>query len=239
MESMRINLESRESIHFGINYVFVPAPILDPKKCIAFQKSLTDAGVDLPSVKREEKELHLVRETPHFDVLVKMVGPQVGQLLMTSDCPEGALIVFAKEADQICKAYEKTWGTPVQFVDRDAAIHSLFSCVACEHSFQFLWERLLDQKVEDAQPLGHVMLGGGLRFVMPPEEDETPEPTSREVKIETFLREPAKVFVVTHLSWPQPVNENMFNKCSELLNRVETYATNEVAGFLTHKERES
>ena len=235
-EQMRINLGSRQSIHFGIDYVFVPAPVLEPSKCVEFQKNLTDMSVDLPSVKRAENELHLVREAPHLDVLVKVVGPQVGQLLITSECREGVLAFFKKEAEEICKAYEKTWKLPMQFLGRDAAIYSLFSCDGCEHSFRFLWEHLLNQQGADAKPLGHLILGGGLRFVMPPTEKEEPELTTREVKIETFLAEPAKILVVTHLSWPQPVNEDMFARCSEFLDRVENYTKTEVATFLTHKD---
>jgi hypothetical protein len=192
--------------------------------------------VDVKSVVRGENELLLSQESPPLGVQVKVVGPQVGQLLITTDFPQGPLTMFQKEAEQVCGAYVKTWGSPVQFLSRDAAIHCLYSSVGVNHSFEYVWEKLLGQGAEDATLLGHKILGGGLRFVMSPEPDEQPEPTLREVKVESFLADPPKLFVAAHLTWPTPLNQDMFEKCGELLNRVEEYLTKEVVSFLTHKE---
>ena len=236
-ESMRINLESRASIHFGIDYVMVPGPALDAKKFIEFQANLAKGGVDLPVNERRDIELHLARKAPHLKVMVKTVGPNVGQLLIISDNPEGVLSMFTREAEQICGAYEKTWGKPSQFLGRDAAINYLFSCEGYTHSFAYLWEDLLSRPGDQANLLGHPIAGGGLRFVMPPETGKTEEPTVREVKIESFLSDPAKLLVAIHLTWPRPTNEDMFTKCSELLTRADSYMSKEVSTFLTHREK--
>ncbi|MBE3134169.1 MAG: hypothetical protein IMZ55_11885, partial [Acidobacteria bacterium] len=163
----------------------------------------------------------------------KVIGPQIGQLLLLAEFPQRPLDLFTKETRAVIEAYKETWGVPKQFLSRDATIRCLYSCDNCKHAFQFLWEQLLGQTGGKTAYLGKPIWGGGLRFVMPPEEKEQPEPTQVEVKVESFLGDPEKLFVETQLSWPQPSQDDMFAKAEELLARVESYISQHVLTFLT------
>jgi hypothetical protein len=233
--TMRIRIESRESIHFGINFLFAPAPVIGQTKVIELQRNLAARGVDFSTVNRTEKAIELGRTDGPLSLLIAIHAPQVGQLLVRSPSPQRPLDLFQKEAESVCQAYADTWQRPAQFLTRDAAIHCLYPCENCDHAFKYIWEHLLGQSASYAAHLGRPLAGGGLRFVMPPTRDEKPEPTVVEVKIESFLRDPSKLYVDTHLSWPAPSNENMFAMCGELLKRVESYIEEKVIAFLTHE----
>ena len=236
-EKMRIKIDSRETIHFGINFLFAPAPVIEQTKVIDLQHNLTEGGVDFATVNRTQKSIELSRTDGPLSLLIAIPAPQVGQLLVRSPNPQRALNLFQKEVESIGRAYESTWSRPAQFLKRDAAIHCLYACENCDHAFRYIWEQLLGQNRSDARHLGRPLAGGGLRFVMPPTRDEKPEPTVVELKIESFLRDPSKIYVETHLSLPTPSNENMFERAGELLNRVESYIQEKAIRFLT-QERE-
>jgi len=84
--------------------------------------------------------------------------------------------------------------------------------------------------------LGKPILGGGLRFVMPPIENDQPEPTAIEVKIESFLADPARLYVETQFSWPRPTDNDEFANAPQLLRRVEDYINNTLVKFMIHGE---
>ncbi|MEA3367603.1 MAG: hypothetical protein U9R68_05760 [Planctomycetota bacterium] len=229
---MPVNVESRQSIHYGLNFLFLPAPGLETQKTLAFQSALAEAGVDLPTANRSQHSLELHRESPSLKVGIKEVGPNIGQLFLLSSWPERNLSVFEKESEAVVVAYERTWDAPKQFVARDATIRCLYACHDCDHAFQFIWEEVLAQQAERTTRFGKPIWGGGLRFVMPPGKDEEPEPTQTEVKIESFLQDPGKLFVQVQMSWPKPTEEYMFAKCTKLLERVEAYINSDVMAFI-------
>jgi hypothetical protein len=230
---MQVNLESCQSIHFGVNFVFAPAPALDPPSAFTFLRNLQDEGVDFPSFNRSATSLSFIRAENPLDLQLNIVGPQVAQLLLRAQFPKTGLETFNKEGAAVCKAYLKTWDRPAQFVVRDAAIHRLYSCDDCDHAFRYIWEHLLGQRIDDTDYFGKPLWGGGLRFVMPATPQDKPEPTGAEVKIESFLPDTSKLFVETHLTWPTPVQEDMFEKCSELMDRVEEYIKTRVLAYVT------
>jgi len=230
--------ESRQSIHFGINFVAVPAPDLSMDKVLDFQRALSKAGVDLPSCERSDSKLELKRSAPPLRITVAIIpAPKLGQLRVIAEHPERPLDLFTKEVTAICDVFRATWGIPTQFLGRDVTIRCLYSGPHIEHAFPYLWETLLHQTPADAGMLGRPILGGGLRFVMPPLKEEQPEPTAIEVKIESFLKDAAKLYVETQFSWPKPTSEDQLGKGPQLLKRVEDYIATTLIPFITHGER--
>ena len=235
-EMPRLNPDSRQSIHFGINFVAVPAPSLVLDKALSFQRRLAQGGIDLPSCQRTEQALELRRAAPPIWVRLAIVGPQVCQLLIVAEQPDRPLDLFKREVVAICDAYKHTWEVPKQFVVRDVTVRSLYSGSGLGHAFSYVWETLLRQSPEDAKMLGKPILGGGLRFVMPPIENDQPEPTAIEVKIESFLADPARLYVETQFSWPRPTDNDEFANAPQLLRRVEDYINNTLVKFMIHGE---
>lgn len=235
-DTPRLDPESRQTIHFGINFVAVPAPALTMDKVLGFQKALAQAGIDLPSCERSEQALELRRKVPPIWVRLAIVGPQVCQLLIVAEHPERPLDLFKKEATAICDSFKATWGVPKQFVARDVTLRCLYSGPGMKHTFPYVWETLLHQTPDDAKMLGKPILGGGLRFVMPPIENDKPEPEAIEVKIESLLTDPAKLYVETQFSWPKTTDSDQFANVSRLLQRVEDYITETLMPFILHGE---
>jgi hypothetical protein len=106
---------------------------------------------------------------------------------------------------------------------------------SAEHAFQELWEMRLRQPPDSLAVLGRPVLGGGLRFVMPPQPDD-PEPVQIEVKIESFLRDTKKIFVETQFAWPSPMSPGAPFPVNRL-EQVNKYIEESVISFITGGSR--
>jgi hypothetical protein len=232
-EEMQVNTKTRASIHYGINFIVAPHPVVDSDSRLDFQKHLLKVGMEFTAATHSSASLELKRDDPPLKLSVMLLGPQVGQVLLVAGSPNRPLAFFEEEVEQVCAAYQETWGLPKQFLSRDASIRCLYSCQNCPHTFQYLWEGLLGKQESDAAAFERPLQGGGLRFVMPPLADESPEPSMIEVKVESFLKDPSKLFVETHITWPQPRQDNVFEIAGELLDRVQGYVENNVERFIT------
>jgi hypothetical protein len=233
---MRLNTESRQTIQRAINFIFAPAPSLEPLKVVDFMKSLQEEGLEFQSSNRSQTRVDLERTDRPLKLSLGVVGPQVAQILLSAEDPVSDLILFEKEFDSVCRAYVSVWQQPLQLLLRDATLTCLYACDDCDHSFKYLWQHLLGQEGSEFGQLGKPILGGGLRFVMPPTPDEKPEPTTVEVKVESFLRDTSKLFVQTQFVWPQPTGSEFFGKSHELLQRIEDYVDKKVIPFIAHQK---
>jgi len=152
----------------------------------------------------------------------------VGQLRVLGPQPARTLEEFAEEADMARDAFGEAWPGALQVVQRDCTIRQVYD-VESDHSFRWLWEERLGQSEENLAAFGRHIQGGGLRFVFPPSEDEVDGP-GVEVKIESLLRDPSKLFVDVALTWSTHTSELA---PSGLLEETERYATTEVVAFIT------
>jgi hypothetical protein len=228
------NSETRQSIFFGISYVLANQWTADTIKRLDFQRTLAKQQLDFPQTSVGPHEFTLSRIEPSaLQVKVAGSGPQVSTISIGSKGPVHGLEMFSKEAQAVCEAYRQTWlAMQCQILQCSARIQHLYSCKV--HAFKYLWEQRLGQKPNDFRYLGkRPVLGGGMRLFMPPlKEDEQPDQI--EVKIESFLREPKKMFVETIFVWPKPTlltDETNFDTAARL-RTVEQYATQEVCSFI-------
>ncbi len=228
-----MNPESRVTIHMGINFVVSPLPTIDMERNLNFQQSLVGQGIDFAKVDFKEGELSVTREVPTLlQVRVAALGPPTGQLLILAPQPRRPLTLFAKEAEAVVRAFDSTWPEKRrQIVSCDATLRDLYEASG-EHAFQELWETRLRQSPDSLAVLGRPVLGGGLRFVMPPRADE-PEPVQIEVKIESFLRDTKKIYVETQFTWPTPRPPGVTFDPQNRLKQVDAYIENEVILFIT------
>ncbi|MFQ5794963.1 MAG: hypothetical protein ACE5JP_07935 [Candidatus Bipolaricaulia bacterium] len=223
--------DSRQIIYMGINFVMSPMPTIDMQSNLNFQQSLVKQGIDFTKAELKEREIVVVREAlARLEIKVAAVSPpSIGQLLIVA--PRRDLTLFAKEAQAIVEAFDSTWPAKNrQVISSDATLRDLYETSA-EHAFQELWEMHLGQSRAALSALGRPVLGGGLRFVMPPQPDDS-EPVQIEVKIESFLRDTRKIYVETQFKWPQPMPPGTPLDPENRLNQVNDYVKSEVISFI-------
>lgn len=228
-----MNTETRQTIHLGINFLISPVPPLDSNSKLRFQQSLATSGIDFSHVELKEREIVVIREaSPRLEIKVAALpGAPLGQLLIVSPDPRCDLRLFAKDAEAIIEAFEATWTMPSrQIISSDVTLRDLYES-SSEHAFQELWEGRLKQPPDSLARLGRPVLGGGLRFVMPPLSDE-PYPHQIEVKIESFLRDSKKVFVETQFTWTAPTPPSVPWDAQKRLEQVDRYVEDQVETFV-------
>lgn len=225
--------KTRDNIHVGINFIVNPTPTIDPQSYIGFQQSLTEQRIHFSRSEREPS-IVVIREKPApLEVKVGTVsGSPLGQLLIVAPYPGCDFTLFGVDAESVVEAFETTWPSEKrQIISCDATFRDLY-LTSSEHAFRELWETLLKQPPQMLAGLGRPVLGGGLRFVMPPQPGDS-EPVQVELKIESFLRDTQKVFVETQFKWPQPLPPGTPLDPRNRLIQVNEYIESKVIPFIT------
>jgi hypothetical protein len=236
-----LQIASRKTIHIGINLVMTDIPQIDNRLSREFQALLDEAGVEYTNVavSPEGNELSIGGQQPGgLQIKLVRLNPPVGQLLIITPFPEDTVAEFASKAERVVRAFEELAPSPYrQLVTKDATIRDLYD-TAGAHAFQLLWEELLGQQRERLERLNHVVLGGGLRFVMPPMENE-PDPVSIELKIESYLNDASKMFIECQASWPKPAQAGEAIDPVGVLMTVENYIKETAIDFIQRGSDES
>ncbi|HKZ82643.1 MAG TPA: hypothetical protein VJ793_03185 [Anaerolineae bacterium] len=229
-----MNRDSRQTIHMGINFIFSPMVTIDRRSYIAFQNALLEEGIEITKTAlQEQREIALTRDMPtDLEIKVSALGPPaIGQLLIVAPHPSRDLNLFIQEIEAVLRAFDATWPEQNrQLMRSDATLRDLFETDA-DHAFQELWETRLKQSQESLAAFGRPVLGGGLRFVMPPVAGE-PRPVQIEVKIESFLRDTKKMFVETQFTWPSPMPAGTTFDPAFRLHQVDDYIEQQVLSFI-------
>jgi hypothetical protein len=223
---------SRRIIHLGINFVTIPAPTVTRQSSLAFQQAVASTGLDFVRAENPESRIIITRESPSpLQITVARLEPQVGQLLIVSPHPKGALELFIQEAEAAIEAFETVWPAQNrQIIKSDGTIRELHETTS-KHAFQELWEKRLGQPSQALEAFNRPIRGGGLRFVMDPLPNEE-RPAQIEVKIESFLSDTTKVFVETQFVWSMPTNPGTPFDARERLLVMNTYVENQVRTFI-------
>lgn len=230
--------DTRRSLHNGINFLVVPAPLIDQPRILRFQQELSIQQIEFQRVERKGNNFLLASSDPQrLEVKIGMAAPQVGQLLIVLPHPNVGLEDFIETAEIICGVFRNVWPEPAGIISRDTTIRHLYQSDG-NHGFKYLWETRLGQSNRSLANLGRPVLGGGLRLFMPPREAQAHEPQIEpqiEVKIESYLRDSQLLFVETQFSWPQPIpiNDGLIPRA--LLEAVNQYATTEVINFILQR----
>jgi hypothetical protein len=85
---------------------------------------------------------------------------------------------------------------------------------------------------------GKPVLGGGLRFVLAPLPEET-NPVQIDVKIESFLQDPAKLFVETQFIWLKPGEVGASYDPKWYVEEMGNYIYSKIRKFMTGEKVES
>lgn len=224
-------------IHTGINYILSPMPNITKRKGLDFQHSLLEEGVDTSGSKNEESKIIIICDDPiRLEIQVAKVGPNVGQLLILGPKNPGTVHMFSQQANAIVKAYKATWPSQnLQVLACDVSLRMLYETPGVDHAFKELWEARLSQTEDSLALLGPV-LSGGLRFVIPPQEND-PEASMKEIKIESFLGDSSKLFVEVNFKWDTQ-GRNHFDSVSKL-DTVNEYVEENVCQFIDWRDSSS
>lgn len=234
----QINQQSKTTVHFSLQYVMAGNWTPERVRTVEFEKALLKNGLDFSQIQSRERAFTLTRTQPsQLQVTLESPGPQVISLLVQAPNPQYECEMFSRDAEAVTQAFLQTWpSSHYQVLTVSGKIHQLYSTQ--NHAFQYLWEERLGQSPNDLRLLGgRPVAGGGLRLVMPPHAVEGSEPTSIELRIESFLREPQKMFIETAFTWPQPrlIDPAIGFEPQRYIDQVERFAADEVWNFLIHR----
>ncbi len=164
--------ETKQSLHFGVNYILAPRPIVDGNKVRGFQSQLAREGIEFTDVQVRGNAMRLQRREPtSLRVQVGEAQQPLGQLLIVAAHPNRPLQLFQEDAGLVCAAFSAVWPARTQVVARDCTIRSLYVAQG-EHAFKYLWEERLQQPPQQLERFGRPVLGGGLRFVIPADDQQ-------------------------------------------------------------------
>lgn len=223
--------DTKRHLHIGVNFLFAPASEVSTVDQLRFQQRLAEpvTGIVFDATVRQDQIVTFERRVEPLQVKIGAVGPQVGQLLIVAPQPNRSLEDFIGEAESVVEAFQEVWPGALQLVRRDCTIRHLYA-VQEDHAFRFLWERRLQQQGDSLSAFGRPVIGGGLRFVMPPRPEITHD-SLVEVKIESLLADSTQLFVDASFVWEQPLPITGFD-VRAVVEPVEEYLENEVTQFI-------
>lgn len=224
--------DTKRHYYFGVGFIVAPAPVFSAAALLKFEARLADPNVGITFDNRQRDESGtslLVRNSPPLTVHLTTPAPQVGQLAVMSVEPRGLPEEFISDAEDIVQAFRDVWPGPFQVVHRDCTVRYLYA-VGGEHSFQYLWEKRLHQASGELQLLERPILGGGIRFVLPPQD--AADEAIIEVKIESLLRDPSQLFVESQFAWRQPTSPEIGFDAGAMIEAVEAYTNGPLTRFI-------
>lgn len=229
--------ETQRSLHLGVNFLIAPIVLtIDTPHDLDLRRFLSDNQIEFARTERVNQGLRLFNQRPEpLEVLVKQAGPQVGQLLILAPQPTQPVESFIQQSEAVCRGFQNVWQHPqAQIINRDACIRYLYQSRG-EHAFRFLWEERLRQNPNDIRLLGRPVLGGGLRFVMPPDPNNR---TQVEIKIESFLQNSQMLFVELQFAWPGSVTLEEGFQPRDMLTAVQNYCQTNLIPFISGNQGE-
>lgn len=228
-----MDFNSGKLFHVGINYVLAPVSEISRQMIPKLHESLMKAGIEIDTTKFDGNKIMAVRDNLPLNVQVAALGPQVAQLLVVAPNPRRAFQVVVEEFDSVVGAFWEVWPRPnLQIIKCDATIRYLYDS-SRDDAFVELWQDRLSQSRPALDGVfERPVLGGGLRFVLGPQEGEG-EPHRIELKIESFLRETKQVFIDVQFLWtkPRPLTGTHDFRTSEQLSAIDDFILRQVHRF--------
>lgn len=225
-------LDTRQTIHKGVAFVFTSFVGIEKRANLKFQSALLERGLDFTTTQDGENRLIIIRDKPAIlEIRVEMPGPGLGQLAIIGPHGTHHGDMFEREAEAVVQAFNDTWyEASRQILNAEVTLRDLFES-SCEHAFEELWMHRLNQPENALSALGRPVLGGGIRFVMPPLESDR-SPCNIDVKIESYFRDTKKIFVETQFGWPVPTASGAQMDAPEKLAIADCYVDDNVIPFI-------
>jgi hypothetical protein len=224
--------ENGTPIYVGVNFVLTPAISLSLDNRLKFQQQLEEMDINLTDISYDKQASTLValRKSP-MPLEVRMISPAqpVTQLLIIVPQIDGRSIDgVGREACDIAQAFSTVWPNR-QIIQADATIRKLYPS-SQEHAFQELWEGFLKQSSQSLTAFKRPVLGGGLRFVIPPISSEPALPQV-DIKIESYLQDTQKIFIEVQCIWTQSQSSRLDPDTK--LEQVDNFMQKELMDFIS------
>ena len=227
-----------ESIHFGVGFVVFPAPDLDRKRRLAFQGHLEDAGLEINQVRAGEQRLavttHLEKTPLHITVEGKPGEPAI--LTIIEGFPSHDLSLFIEAAQMACVAYAKTWNEGQQVLGREVTIRKTVEAPGGD-ARKHLFLGRLDRTEAEIQLFGRPIHGFGMRFMMSPLKSEGTDAKAIELKVESMLADPKRLFVECVAKWPMPLPTCSLTP-EPLMKWVDAFINDQVVSFMEFRKEQ-
>jgi hypothetical protein len=222
--------ESETAIYAGASFTVSPSISMTFEKRSKFQQLLEENEIILNNINFDKQSGNLIgiRNPPmSLDVRLLNPAPAISQLTIVAPQMGGRSIDYiGKEMCDIGEAFMKVWPQK-QVISSDATVRNLYES-SSEHAFQELWENFLHQTTDNLSAFQRPVLGGGLRFVLPPIPPNEPQ---IEIKIESFLQDSHKFFIEVQCIWVQP--QLMTLDPDNRIQIVDDYLRNQVLNFIS------
>ncbi|EKO79718.1 MULTISPECIES: hypothetical protein [unclassified Leptospira] len=225
---------NRNIIHVGLSDLFLPILVRSKSEVLQLQTILEELGIEITGTNYGPNQNVLTRQLAQSVLTVQLAnaGPNITQLLIISENPDGSLESIEEDFERVLEAFDKVW--PLQgknAVKSDLTVR-LLTDSSTEHAFGEIWEKRLRQNRDSLQQLGRPILGGGLRFVLPPLNPQDPEDHGIEIKIESFFPDPRKIFMETIFLWSTPRTISEKWSTSDRIQKVIQYSEQHLIPFL-------
>ncbi|EMO75571.1 hypothetical protein LEP1GSC127_1944 [Leptospira kirschneri str. 200801925] len=187
---------NRNIIHVGLSDLFLPITVRSKSEIFQFQSNLEELGIEITGTNYASNQNVLTRQLSQSVLTIQILnaGPNITQLLVVSENPEVSLESIEEDFERVLEAFDKVWSIQGKNVVKSDLTVRLLTDSSTEHAFGEIWEKRLRQSRDGLQQLGRPILGGGLRFVLPPLNNQDPEDHGIEIKIESFFRIPQSFY---------------------------------------------
>ncbi|MDV6235508.1 hypothetical protein CH379_007705 [Leptospira ellisii] len=225
---------NRNIIHVGLSDLFLPVVVRSKSEILQFQSNLEELGIEITGTNYGPNQNVFTRQRSQSVLTIQTIngGPNITQLLVISENPEGSLESIEEDFERALDAFDKVWQIRGKnAVKSDLTVRMLIDS-STEHAFGEIWEKRLRQDKNDLQKLGRPILGGGLRFVLPPLNPQDPEDHGIEIKMESFFPDPRRIFLEAIFLWgaPRIIGEKW--DAGNRIQKVVQYAEQNLIPFL-------
>lgn len=221
---------SRTLTHVGVNFIIAPGMPFTKADSLRFQSQLETRGIETSNVMYGSNQISIVRQSQKSarEIRLQNPGPQVAQFSILMPMPEYSLEAVEDEIDTISELYNNVWPSKgKQILVCDASIHSTYETDK-NSAFEEIWEHKLVQPSSILSVFDRPVKDGGLRFVMPP---QNPLDAVVELRIESLLTDPKKIFVNLQFIWKNPTIAGDSLDSSKRIQEVERFQINNVMRF--------
>jgi hypothetical protein len=172
-----MKIESRSTIHAGVGFVMTPFT-LERNKSLAFQQRLLDIDGNFSKFEIDDSKFLATRLAPvptALEVRLEILpAPNVGRLVVIASNFVPSADLFSTTAGYIAQAYEDVWSVPIrQVLLSEVTLRDLYDTDG-PHAFMEIWERRLQRKSEELRVFNQPIVGGGVRFVLAPQQADQP-----------------------------------------------------------------
>lgn len=221
--------EDKTLLYMGFNYTFSPPPHISKQTLWALRSALTEGNVDYGQAHYRPHQLIFVRQKYPLEIKIITSNHPEGQLLIVYPAPKMALSLLGAEAEAICDSFQQTWPHLKKINACRCKVHYLLKSDQSE-AFAELWEGHLNQSPDKLAPLGLLVKGGGLRFML-----ETPPKAlvqkQVELKIESYLHDPSQIFLALEFKWAQADELAPVFSPADRLQEIDTFVNQNIKQF--------